>query len=113
MKFAHQWSCGCALYCSHWCIETPPTTMIHSPCGTFAAAVEIFCENAIATTPINGRNRFVMVRGEHYLCARRPAQLPGLRLEQIWETGSRELAARSPNRIDLVATKVLQRLAFA
>src|SRR5437879_6193398 len=56
-------------------METPPTTMIHSPCGALAATAGIVCENAIATIAINGRNRLVMIIGQHYLCARQAAQL--------------------------------------
>src|SRR5882724_264944 len=67
-KFAHQWSCGWALYFSHWLRETPPTRTIHSPCGTLAAGIGR--ARASAKITANERNRFVITAEQHYLCCR-------------------------------------------
>src|SRR5437588_12097591 len=97
-KFAHQRSCGWVLYFSHWLRETPPTRIIHSPCGTLAFAAGTHSANAIATSAISGRNRLVMITGQHYLCGQQNLQLSGMR---------RSACFHLPSRIDLVTDEVV------
>src|SRR5437764_11675971 len=70
MKFAHQWSCGWALYCSHCFREGPPTTMIHSPFGTLSPPKAFGARGRIDSEAMR-RRRFIEYEGKQYLCRKR------------------------------------------
>src|ERR1700719_2902622 len=72
MKFAHQWSCGWALYCSHSFNEGPPTTITHSPLGTLSAAL---APSARIDSDAMRRRRFIELRGSSIYAGNENLQL--------------------------------------
>src|SRR5438874_12470974 len=92
-------------------MEMPPMTMIHSPCGIFAA--EMGRIKASANRTATRRNRFIMNFGAALfthtpLSATRP-MWEGPLCRDHWRSFPRSLHSR----IDLVADQIFDRLTFA
>src|SRR4030095_10891498 len=98
-------------------METPPTTMIHSPCGSFAAEMGRMKANRTATR----RNRFIMNFGAALFMhtpfsAPRPMRQGPLCRESKpdWRCQTiRSFPHSLHSHIDLVADQIFDRLTFA
>src|SRR5689334_17117860 len=89
-------------------METPPTTMIHSPCGTFAAETGRVKARKIATR----RNRFAMNFGAALFMHRALSATGGWKTRFRVSWTGRKRVPPFHSGLDLVPCEIFQGLTF-